>query len=900
MATIMIKAKLYIPPVRPERVHRPRLFRMLDAGLQRKITLLSAPTGFGKTSLLTAWLKDRNIPTAWFSIDKEDNSPSRFWSYILKALQTIHPGIGDDLLTSLASSGLSPSDHQLSGLLNELWGIRSRSSLVLDDYHWIENQDIQDGLLFLVDHMPPAMHLILSTRADPPWPLARLRGRLEINELRIEDLRFTIEETSAFLNSIAGLGLAEDDIITLDERTEGWIVGLQMAALSMQGRMDKSEFINKFSGSHRFILDYLVEEVLSRLPAELREFLIKTSLLNRMSGSLCDAVLGRSNSQEVLEKIEKANLFCLPLDDERRWYRYHHLFADLLRDILLREFPDLVQDLHRHASQWYAKTGLLSESANHAFMSGDVAYVANLIEENALIVITVLNDHLPAMVALLNALPVTLLHSQPWLAVARAWVLAYSGELESAEAVILEAENSVQEGLADSQRGHLNPDQLAGYLAAIRGYWFFMQGDIACGVAWMQKAVLLIPDTDPPTKIFSAVVLGSAIGMNGDLEGSIQLLSDTADRWRDTINPIFAILISGELAGLLLLAGRIKQVIAVCQTAIQASNEYYHLMGLYPPNMGFIYARLSYALREQYDLEAAIYYAREAVKSSREWGQKDCICTSYIYLALAFWSQGNKHEAMMMINKARQVSRGLSSALDAHTAAYEAIIHENVGNLTLLARWSTECGLNSADEIPFHRVLQYIVYARALLVQGKLAESLVLVERLLTVVRAAGARLYETELLILKAILLYKQGAVEQAIIPFAHAIRLAEAEGYVSIFIDEGARVRELIRLTSQHDYARNYALRLLAALDEILQPREDKGSLAEVQPHSGYYRDLTRREIEVLKLLCTHRSVNEIAAELCIATSTLRTHIRNIYAKLGIHSRREAVMIVREMPHP
>jgi ATP/maltotriose-dependent transcriptional regulator MalT len=897
MTAVLLKTKLRVPPTRPEQVRRTRLFERLDAGLSRKLTLIAAPAGFGKTTLVSAWVKERGITTAWLSLDKDDNDPGRYWSYFITALQTVEAGIGEDGLALLRSMPSPSFESILHRLLNEIGNIQTRFVLVQDDFHVIENQQIQEGIQFLVNHLPSSMNLILSTRANPPWPIARLRGRGEITELRVEDLRFSIEETTEFLNSIMGLALAPEDVIALDERTEGWVVGLQMSALSMQGRRDKSEFISAFAGSHRFILDYLVEEVLNRQPIELQEFLLKTSILDRMTGSLCDVVTNRNDGQSILKQLDEANLFLLSLDDERRWYRYHHLFADILREALPQKFPNQVSELYHRASQWYAKYGMLPEATNYALMSGDIDYLAQLIEENAIPIITVFSEHLPVLAGWLNVLPGEILHSRPWLAVARAWVLAYSGDLDSAEAVILETEKAISGKPANTSDGGLQREHLAGYLAAIRGYWYCMKGNIDCGAEWMEKALLNLPQTDEPTRVFSAIVLGAAIGMKGDLEGGIQVLSEAASTHLDAIYPLLSILILGELAGLQILTGRIRQVIATCEKALHLAYGYYRSMGVQPPNTGFVYARLGFVLREQNKLEAAIYYAQEAVRISKNWGQKDSLCLSYTYLALALQSHGEAVEAVQTMKKARQVSRDLSSSVDVLTAAYEAKLHGGSGDTAFLARWCDERGLSSDDEVSFFNVREYIVYARYLLIQDKTEECLALIARLLPIVENAGAMIYEIELLELEAMALHSQGKLEQAVAPLVRALHLAEPEGYERIFVDEGVRIRELLRQAVQSDLTIHNTSRLLAILEAGLQPEGEKVSATSTWRSKAANKTLTRREIEILKMLITPQPVDEIAVELCISTSTLRTHLRNIYDKLGVHSRMEAVIIAREI---
>jgi len=392
MAAPLLTTKLYIPPVRPECVSRPRLIERLNAGLDRKLTLVSAPAGFGKTTLLSEWVHSRGrsetCPSvAWVSLDKGDNDPARFWAYVIAALQTVQTEIGETALVALGSRQPPPVEAILNGLINEIAKVPGPFVLVLDDVHVITEQRVHEALTFLLDHLPPQMHVTVSSRADPPWPLARLRARGEMTELRASDLRFSDKEAAAFLNDVMRLDLSPEDIDALEARAEGWIVGLQMAALSMRGRKDVSGFIRAFTGTHRFILDYLVEEVLDQQSPAVQEFLLRTSILERLTGPLCDAVADRSDSRTVLAQLEQANLFLLPLDDERRWYRYHRLFADLLRSRLEQTHPDQVPTLHIQASEWYEGNGLIAEAVSHALAAGDMDQAVRLIEGNALTII---------------------------------------------------------------------------------------------------------------------------------------------------------------------------------------------------------------------------------------------------------------------------------------------------------------------------------------------------------------------------------------------------------------------------------------------------------------------------------------------------------------------------------
>lgn len=457
MTASLLMTKLYVPAVRPRMVPRPRLVERLNAGLHRTLTLVSAPAGFGKTTLLSEWTANTERPFAWLSLDGDDNDPTRFLAYFVAALQTIPPlseaGVGEAALATLQSPGfadanMSPStDLLLTDLINEIADVPTPFVLVLDDFHVIADPQVNGAMAFLLDNVPPQMHLVLSSRADPSWPLARLRARGEMTELRADDLRFTLEETTAFLSEVMRLDLAPEDVTALETRTEGWIAGLQMAALSMRGRKDVSAFIRAFSGSHRFVLDYLVEEVFEQQPSEVQDFLLKTSILERMTAALCDAVrfggakstgssegtavTESSDSQAILTQLDQSNLFLVPLDDERRWYRYHHLFADLLRQRLQQERRDLAPVLHRRASEWYQARELYPNAVNHSLAAGDEERAAELIGSGGWDMLV--RGEMRELLGWLDSLPQDLVSSRSQLGVIYAWALALSSQWERLE-----------------------------------------------------------------------------------------------------------------------------------------------------------------------------------------------------------------------------------------------------------------------------------------------------------------------------------------------------------------------------------------------------------------------------------------------------------------------------------
>ena len=552
MATPLLTTKLYIPPVRPELVPRPRLTERLNAGLQRKLTLVSAPAGFGKTTLLSEWMHSRGevtspLPVAWVSLDKGDNDPARFWAYFVAALQTIPSlsaaAVGQSVLVTLQTPQSSPIESLLTGLINEIAetqdppsaGSLRRSlsraqprgsgqaghgfALVLDDFHLITEQQIHDGLTFLVDNLPPQMHLILSSRADPPWPLARLRARGEMTELRTGDLRFAPEEAAAFLNDVMGLNISPEDVTALEARTEGWIAGLQMAALSMRGRKDVSGFIKAFSGSHRFILDYLVEEVLDRQSSDIQEFLLKTSILERMTAPLCDAMTGRDDSQPILAQLEQANLFLVALDDERRWYRYHHLFADVLSQCLRDKESELIPELHRRAAEWYEQNGLIDEAIEHTLAAEDFERVACLIEQRAMHMF--IHGEMATLLKWLEVLPDDLIPERPWLCIFHAWALHLGVRAGVVEPRLKDAERALEKRALPEAEVH----HMLSHIATIRALEALVKEDVPRAKELAHQALKYRPEENF-VRGLSAQVMGWASRLSGDLAAAQQAFTE--------------------------------------------------------------------------------------------------------------------------------------------------------------------------------------------------------------------------------------------------------------------------------------------------------------------------------------------------------------------------------------
>ncbi|MFQ5594399.1 MAG: LuxR C-terminal-related transcriptional regulator [Anaerolineae bacterium] len=976
MVVPILTTKLNIPlvrfdpstPLKTKLVSRPRLIDRLNAGLHCKLTLVSAPAGFGKTTLLSEWASNCDRPVAWVSLDPGDNDPVRFWAYFVTALQTIDTTVGESVLAALQSNRIPTADAPpievlLTGLINEisemagppvtgplrqaqddastgpstsLGGTSGRRSgrsfaLVLDDYHLITDQRIHDAVVFLLDNLPPQAHLILASRSDPPWPLARMRVRGEMTEIRANNLRFTPAEAATFLNDVAGLGLSVEDVATLDARTEGWITGLQLAALSMQGRRDVTAFIQALSGSHRFILDYLVEEVLDRQSDDVQEFLLMTSVLDRMTAPLCDAVTGRDDGHAILQKLEQANLFLMLLDDERRWYRYHHLFADLLRSRLEQSLPGQAPVLHRRASDWYEQHGLIAEAVGHALAGGDVDRVARLVERNALA--TIYHGRLATLVSWLDALPDEVVRSRPWLSVAYAWALAGAGHFEAVERRLLDVERALDRSRLDTSAGSTSSEQesavkprqseIEGHLLALRAYTSAIRADILHASDLARAALACLPKEDPTVRGFTTLLLGSLLRWSGDFEGATRIWSDAIATSAAANDTHAAVITRSTLAALQIERGQLHAAAETCREALGLAREYARQRGRQLAVIAPTYARMSTILREWNDLAGALDHAREALKLSRQGGQAESLTTAYGTLAEALQASGDAAGALNAVREASQIARSLSPWYGAQVAAQQAQLSLEQGNLAAALRWAKASDLDVDDDPSFLGYEGHLTLARVLIAQAQrkpegsgapkrsLSEALGLLTRLLRMAETAGAMGRVIETLALQATALRAQGEDDQALAALERALSVAEPEGYVRTFITEGRPMADLLRQAAARGIRSDYVSRLLEAfrlederqrpdfLPEVAEGLQVKGPSVQRTslPSSPLVEPLSERELEVLRFLTSHLSTTEIAEHLYISTHTVRSHVKNIYSKLGVHSRLEAVARAREL---
>lgn len=910
----LLTTKLYLPAARPDLVRRSRLLARLSESLTCPLTLISAPAGFGKTTLISEWhasAAGQTFPLACLALDDDDNDPARFLTYVVAALATLKPDFGETILTLLNSPQPSPPKLILTRFINEVNLFTAPFALVLDDYHLIHTQAIHEALTFLLDHLPPLMHIVITTRVDPPLPLARLRARRQLLEIRGDDLRFTTDEAAAFLNQVMGLNLAAADIAMLETRTEGWVAGLQMAALSMQGRSDISHFINTFTGSHRYIIDYLLDEVLQQQPADLQQFLLQTSILHRLCGPLCDAILdhGEANrllpsalpkfsSTFILEKLERANLFLLPLDNERRWYRYHHLFAEVLQHRLESLYPQQIASLHRRASAWHEQHGLMAEAIYHALSAADFERAAHLVEQVGQELL--MRSEMTTLLKWLDALPAEVIGTRPRLCLLHAWTLILNGQIAEAEQRLQEASTLTVE------------PAILGQAAAIHAFIALFQGDMQRANEMTRQALEFLPTGDPFLRGLTAFTQGIPYYLNGDVEAALQAFAEVEDISQKSGSLIITIMIRCQMAEAYIGLGQLHQALATYQRvlALETTPE-----GEQLPGAGQAYLGLGTILYEWNDLEKAARHLAKGLHLSRELGEMGAFDGHILQMSLK-QAQGDDVGALEAIEQAGQIIEKFSPLMQRLLAAYRIRIWLRQGNLAAAAHEVTSDNLKAADDLEhtyhFYEFKQ-LTLVRVLIAQaaqqsaapsgGSSPEKSMLAQEALQVLEALypeavklGRGRSVIEIWLLRALAYQVEENYSQATTALTQALSLAQAEGFVRLFVDEGAPVAELLgRMKDEGGRLKEYIHKLLTVFEKDTPEKFDVKDKEILHPSSLSFHPLveplSERELEILRLIAAGQSNEEIAQTLVIAMGTVKKHINNIYGKLGVHSRTQAL---------
>ncbi len=878
MTHMLLATKLDIPPPQPDTVPRPGLIARLNEGVDGKLTLISAPAGYGKTTLLSEWVGQIERPVAWLSLDRGDNDQTRFLHYLVVALQQIEPGIGEVAMVMLEEPSLPSPESALTALINDLTRLSQPVSILLDDYHVIEAQTVHRTVRFLLDHMPPTVHLVIATRADPPLQLARLRAGRQMAELREADLQFTQQEAADFLIRVSGLKLSSADIETLWNRTEGWIASLQMAAVSLQGRDNISTFIDDFSGSHEYVVDYLTDEVLSRLPDELEAFLLQTSILERLSGPLCDALTGQRDGQRTLRELKKANLFVVSLDTRRKWYRYHRLFADLLQRRLRASPAEHLAELHQRASEWHQEHGSLHDAIDHALKAESYDRAASLLEQ----IFGQAGDwpriNASILQGWLDALPAGILRARPQLRLTQARVLMVNGDLPKA----LEALDQLEAETRSGQFAGRDAKNLARRIHADRTSIAILEGRLSLAIEYAHQALAELPDQDVSGRMRQSAILGNALFRVGEVEQAQRWYSQAIAAARSLEIPIAVATLTTGLAQTQHALGQLCLAATSCERAMQLAI----VEGQPTVAAGSIdmtWARICY---EQNDLPAAESKLRGAIEQFRKSGPLHALAEAFAWLARTKQALGEADAADAAISQALDLIEGhayghLTTAIPAH----QAHLWLARSRLEPAIRWAEAYRAQSPGE--FSRLFEDLTLARVLLARGELTAAQALLKDLLSLAEAGSQRSCLIEIRLLQSLAYWQQRNEAQALQTLAQALSWAEPEGYVRTFIDQGEPLADLLAAAARKGIATAYATQLSAAL----------GRAESLRQPPALPDPLSDRERQVLKLLHTDLTVPQIAEQLIIGVSTVRSHVKSIYSKLGVHSRYEAVSRAGEL---
>jgi LuxR family transcriptional regulator, maltose regulon positive regulatory protein len=897
---VLLATKLHMPRPRPDLVPRPRLAERLDEGLARGLMLVCAPAGYGKTVLLADWARRGPQPAAWLSLDVGDNDPARFWRHAVAALDRSRPGLAERVGPLLGPPAPASYEGLVTALINELaaGSDPDQTLLVLDDHHVIDSEAVHSSLGFLLEHRPPGLHLVLASRSDPPLALARLRGRGQLTELRAADLRFTADEAAALLRqgaAVSSVALPETAVAALAARTEGWAAGLQLAALSLRGQPDAVGFTAAFTGSHRFVLDFLAEEVLEHQSEQVHTFLLETSVLERLSGPLCDAVTGRPGCQALLEQAERAGLFVVPLDEVRGWWRYHHLFADLLRARLQTEQPGRVPELHRNAAAWYAERGLADDAIRHAVAAGEMTWAARLIEQH-FDAIHSLRGEAATVQRWFAPLPADLVRSRPRLLLAQAVPAATGGRLEAAEQLVDAAERAYAGTGEEPFEPTIGPAgsllvNVPATIALVRGYLAQLRGDARGTAEFGSQAVAESRDDEWILRSVAQVQLAVAGWLDGRLDEAERAFADGIAGRRAVGLPTWGAWASYELGQVQYARGRLDEAVRTCEQALEAATR----TGQPPsPTAGPAYVSLAELAYQRNEIDSALDHAERGIALCRSFVYTMPLAAGLVTLAWIRQAGGDPAGALDAMDEAVRASPGPPPGLLNPIPARRARLLLAQGNLAAAARWTQENNLNEDDQPDYAREPGYLVLGRVLLAQGHPDRALVLLDRLYAAAAAQDRVGSLIEIGVLRALALADCGRDADAVNALAGALTLGCAQGYVRVFADEGPPMAALLaRLIAAQRSGGAVAEVPLGCLARLQRALGAQG----VAPKADLVEQLTSRELEVLEMLAAGASNQAIASQLVVTLDTVKKHVSHVLAKLGTANRTEAVARAREL---
>jgi LuxR family maltose regulon positive regulatory protein len=867
----LINTKLYIPSPRQNYIRRSAILKHLEQLTNHKLTLVAAPPGYGKTTLLSIWAKESQIPVAWLSLDGDDNDPSLFFQYLISALQTVYPQVGKVSLAQLKSPQPSSRKAILSNLINDLSSIEQDFALVLDDFHWIETQEVHSTLNYLLDHQPEKMHLLIASRSDPPLSLSRLRARSQLLEVRQDDLRMRPAEAAEFFEQSMGLKLTADQVATLESRTEGWIAGLQLAALSLRGREDFDEFIRSFGGSHRYVIDYLADEVFSLQPSEIQSFLSKIAILDRICAPLCNVLTGHEDADETLHHLEESNLFLIPLDDQRKWYRFHHLFVDYLRTT--SNDPEQVL-LHKKAAQWFLENQLFGESVKHARAAGDQQTLVLAISSAAPKAfeqgyVSMLNNWL-------DSLPEEVIFDNSQLATFKGLLTFFTKSPDQSLPYAAAALESLPPNPSSS---------LQGQLMSLQAHLALCQEDLDTTVRLSRESLEYLDEEDLFFRNLTLNVLGQVLEMKGDVRSAAEIYRQAFTSGERAEDQLGLLVILTNLTFSLNELGQRTQALAFCEQL--AENQEWHagssldlLDGIYLPWSLLTYeANELETAREQVD-RALEGIERVYVAQGKLWGQH--------ILARIHLANKDYRSMQRVTTKGKQLAR-LSGSQQVHYAWFETLEAQanlDQGDIAAVEHWASEKQF-SPHAAPHHwHEHQYLTYARLLITQERWADA----EQLLASmeIKAAHESRYRKLITIylLQAILAAKLSKAENVQDRLQKALALAEPQDYQRAFLDEGDAMIDL--LPGVRSFAPEFVGGLLAEPTPEHPPM--RHAFKEFEP-------LSEREVEIMRLVARGYSNRQIAEALFITLGTVKKHLNNIFGKLQVSNRTEATARSREL---